>query len=212
MAEEGTATQARELDLSKYASIVISLVALVLSFWSLYFSHLRASSFSVHTSETFIARDYDSHTVLHVPMTFANSGAKMGVINNVQLAVQRRPGGARLIFENIGFDSVDANEELRRALPPGPIAVEGRAAASKNIRFSSVRKHANERVFADVGTYDVTVLVWDPTGDKPQATESFAVEITDQHLAVFEIQRASQRRDPSASVNGAWIDRARPRK
>ena len=174
------------------APIAISLFALAVSAFALFFSQLQPARIQVHPSEFAYVGDLGSNLEFHIYLTFTNHGAALGVVRKVALLIQPPGKSNGYLLQAAYFDKLsDRNFEPESVV--GPIPVDGHRTVSRQILFISARDRPSDRPLSVPGAYRATVLAWTSIATYPTSTATFFFALSDSDIDAFTAQRLGKR-------------------
>lgn len=144
----------RESLASGRVALLISVLALVVSIWSLYETYLRQPEFTPHVATQWkYTRDkgYDDE-ILIVPLTITNNGARQGPVVVIEMTVSK--GSHTRRFLSTGVIQAE-NQQAMFA----PLSIQGRQAISNTYVFTSSDKANPIIVDNNEDTYQVSIKV-----------------------------------------------------
>jgi hypothetical protein len=117
------------------SAVVFSLLALALSFWSLYETVLKEARPAPHVGAVmYYVRDAEGVEAFAVPITITNQGARGAVITALDLQVsQAKPGAAAAAFASAYVSS--GGNLARDRQPFSPLSIAGRGAYAGLVIF-----------------------------------------------------------------------------
>jgi hypothetical protein len=177
------------------APIALSLIAIVVSMVTLILSQLLPAKILVYPGEfAYIGTGTDNRLMVNLYLTFANNGAKPGVVRKVAFLIQPPGKSDGYLLQAAYFNRLDEKGNYTGDSPTGPIAVEGHQTASRQIRFiSAMDKPGDYLPLLVRGEYRATVLVWTANDTQPTTTALFPFVLSDRNLEELSAQRLGER-------------------
>jgi hypothetical protein len=168
--------------------IVISVVALGASMFSLYESYLRPGRIDIAASENieFFYRTGAGNLGVILSTTFSNDGATSATMQKVALLIQQPKGQGGYILEAIYYMRMTAEGNFVFESRLAPLTILSRSAEIKHILFQSSFEHPAESPLTGAGTYDLKLLAWSNGSLQPKIADSFSVFLSEQNFAALE--------------------------
>lgn len=177
------------------APILISIGAIIISFYSLYVTYLEEPQIKVDVG-------YDIEFYQHVKgpfslmlaINFTNLGAKLITIQRI-MAVIEPPGPADgYLLEARFFERLDVDGSYGSESTAVPITVHGRKTVPKVILFhSSFKKDQNYFYLKKAGNYKITLLGWIADSSEPVIIDSFSFSISPTQFSEYDENRQEKK-------------------
>lgn len=161
--------------------VVVSVVALIVSGAALYYSQLQGAVVSIVVGEHVNIHHFEEgNSSVSLPISFGNNGATIATVHRVALLVRRPGSNEGYLLEPLNYQKMDENGDFQHDTQAMPIALPGRSATAKQVRFRSSLERPTEFQFIKPGTYDMTVLAWLENSVEPQRKSTFSLVISDE--------------------------------
>jgi hypothetical protein len=168
--------------------IVISLVALGASMFSLYESYLRPGRINITVSENieFFYRVGVGNLGVILSATISNDGAKSTTMQKVALLIQQPGVQGGYLLEAIYYMHMTEEGNIVFESRLAPLTIASRDTEIKHIFFQSSLEHPDESPLTGAGTYDLKLLAWCGESLHPKIEDSFSVFLSEQNLSALE--------------------------
>jgi hypothetical protein len=172
-------------------AIAMSALALIVSFFSVYWSHLRSADIEVTTGEWGDAGYWDTKKFwLLLPVTFTNHGARTATVRKIALVLQTPDGKNSYLLESLYFQRIEGGKWVNESVPI-PVAVPPGESVNKLVQFASSEQNPNEfEILQTTGSYPATLLMWTTASEKPDLREPLIFELSSQELEILKKVRA----------------------
>jgi hypothetical protein len=171
-------------------ALIISILSLIISFFTLYISHLRNPSIEVHVGPEIriyhADYDYGFSTGIYLPVAFLNKGAKIGAIIKTAISLRREDLPDQTFFMQWReFSKLDSekskwiNEEVAH-----PLTLPPKSAVDKIIWYMWYAKSKPQLELVEA-SYVLTFYFWDKIGHEPKKSEhrfSISKEVATQFV------------------------------
>ena len=175
---------------SKGLPIVVSAIAIIISFYSLYMSHIKPAEIDLVAGEHININYFiEGNFALTLPVSFTNNGASIAIIRRVALLIQEPGKKEGYLFEPLFYQRIDEQGNFIHDSMPVPIAVPARDSVTKQIVFRSSLDRPNEFILEKEGKYQVTLLGWIAGSVEPELGDFFSIELTDANIATLNERR-----------------------
>jgi hypothetical protein len=178
--------------ITKLAPIAISLVALVISSLTFFLTQLQPARIRVHPAEFAYVTSKTDNLEFHLPLTFVNDGAALGIVQKVALLIQSPGRSDGYLLQAAYFEKLESGDYKPESVVV-PIPIEGRRTLGKQVLFISARDTPRDNPLSVTGPHRATVLVWASEAIHPTATAPFQFVLSDRDLADLEAQRLGKR-------------------
>lgn len=175
------------------APIYLSLLSLLVAFFTLYITQLRPANVGVITGSTIGVNHQDDGFSIYLPLTFNNSAHSAGLIQRCSIVFSRADAGQT--FHYIEWtDFRKRNGETNRYEREdfaGPIQIEGRSSLSKLVWF---RWRTGDFPFTE-GKYTFEVVAWKENDDHPSIRKKHSFYITKEvavALAAYKLNKLTK--------------------
>jgi hypothetical protein len=175
--------------------VAISLLALVVSFSSLYLSWLHPAELQVVAGEHVTIKHQDGGTfVLTLPVNLANAGSRLVTVDRLAMLIQSADSPEGYLLEPLYYLRIIENTSTGPSFAvdslPVPITISGRENVTKQVGFCSSYDRPTEFKLTRAGTYALTLLAWARGSAKPRAYDRFAIVVSEANVASIAKQDA----------------------
>ncbi len=177
-------------NLKQSAPIIGSIVALIISFYSLYMAHMRPAKVDLIAGEHININYFEERNFgLTLPVNFSNSGASIATIRRVALLIQDPGNKEGYLLEPLFYQRIDERGNFLHDSMPVPIAVPARDTVTKQILFRSSWERPNEFILTKTGTYKLTLVGWIAGSVEPELGDFFSIQLTDEMISTLNERR-----------------------
>ncbi len=170
-------------------AIVISVIALLVSFITLYLTHLKAARIAIIAGEHLNIGHYiEGNLNITLPITFVNYGAKTATVKRVALLIQKSGNSEGYLLEPYFYQKVGDSGEFQNESQPTPIGVSGKQNITKQVLFRSSEERPFEFQLIKEGSYTFTLLGWVDTSEIPDISDTFNLEIEPEIATKLELE------------------------
>lgn len=175
--------------MKKNMAVVISVIALIVSAASLYFTSLKPANITLSAGETFWVSHKDHYLYLHLPIVLHNTGSQPGVIRSIGVILKNQKSDeaiflkwqafANLVYGPNGFTWIDESNATATSVP-------AHSEITKMATFSGGGSVATW--IPKPSAYDLHLLAWTSESNVPSIIPSKSTWTFDKN-AVSEIKR-----------------------
>jgi hypothetical protein len=166
-----------------YISIIISVVALAVSFFVAYRNVLKPFELTIHVDPT-IHIQHKTNFGLYLQTDFFNNSPSYGQITQLGLVVYKRGSEEdKFLLTLFAFPVIGANGVYTDSQEKLPLFFQPWQRSSKTMNFIYLVK--DEPFPLASGTYDGELMVWTTYDTKPTYVESFKFDISGELLKVY---------------------------
>lgn len=189
-----TGTCLKETTWSRFRNITpigVSLIAMVISLFSLFLSQLQPDRIKVYPGELAYLRNLEDNILsFNLFLSFTNGGARPGVVRKIAVLLIPPDKSDGYILQAAFFDQLDSEGNFFRESVVGPIAVDGHQTVSRQVRFISARENPGDYIPLLVqGEYQAIILLWTSTDSQPTITVQYPFMLSDRDLEELQLQR-----------------------
>jgi hypothetical protein len=182
--------RSRSSVLISYATITISVVALVVSSLTSYNNSLKPFELSVRVSPQ-MQIQFKGNLGLYMDVDFFNKSPKNGLITELALVLYKITAAEdKYLLEMNSFRVLDTNGIYRPSQEELPIFLVPWQRSSRTISF--IYDIPNEQFPVSMGTYECELLVWIDDEYVPKYREKLRFELTADILNVYLARREKQ--------------------
>jgi hypothetical protein len=170
------------IELKTLIPIVISSLALIVSFTTLYMTKIapgKVRSIAGEHINIFYLKEGNIGVTL--PVSFSNIGAKTVNIQRVALLFQSQNDKKSYLFEPVFYERLTEHGGFVPESQAAPIIIPTGKTVTKQVLFRSSIERQNEFQVRAV-TYKLTLLVWIAGSVKPERTDSFYITLSDENI------------------------------
>lgn len=190
------------------SSLFASIVAIVISGFSIYVSHFKSSDIKISTGTSFMAYHDGEDLQLSVPLVLQNSG-NAGVVRSLAILIQDPENDEAYLFEGIGQRIFSDNVKepglwINSDSLKTPISVPKYSEVSMMYRFGGHTKEGNLKGWIPSNKkYNVHLLAWDSNNKRHQVPMEWNFTLDNINEMKSNLQH--KRENPSTSSSSTWV-------
>ena len=163
--------------------MVISVLALLISFTGLYYSQVRHAKLRLIAGEYLNVNHFTEGNVgVSLPVCIINEGTRPGTIRRVGLLIKKGESGEGNLLEPLYFQRIDERGNFLHESVPAPLTVAASQSSVKQILFRSDFDHPGDFQFVNPGMYNFLLLGWTEDSFEPTVKYPFQIELS-EHAA-----------------------------
>jgi hypothetical protein len=169
------------------APILISILALLISILTFYFSYLRSGKLKIVAGEhLYIAHEASGMLNIYLSVSLVNQGAVPSTIQRVALLIQSQSSTEGYLLEPAYYCRLDDSGNFANESLPVPITVVGRQSVVKQVFFCGSVERPSEFKLLDSGIYNLRLLGWTEHSVQPEVSDSFSIVLDDDKIALLK--------------------------
>lgn len=166
----------------KKYSPILSILAIIISCYSLYITRLKPSKITIETGENIYIHYFKKGNVgVTLPVSFTNSGAVFKTIKNLALVIQLPGNSTHYQCEFLRTTKLDEKGNII-ADSTGPIAIPPFTTITRGVIFRS-SSDPNDFYINKYGNYSMFLVGCVENLQQPEVMDSFSIYISDKQLA-----------------------------
>ena len=187
------------------APIVISILALLISILTFYFSYLRSGKLKIVAGEhLYIAHEESGMLNIYLSVSLVNQGAVPSTIQRVALLIQSQLSTEGYLLEPAYYCRLDDSGNFANESLPVPITVVGRQSVVKQVFFCGSVDRPSEFKLLDSGTYNLRLLGWTKHSVQPKVSDSFSIVLDEDKIALLKQYIGNKPRKTIRLPQSAW--------
>lgn len=185
--------------------IVISLLAVLISVLTFYFSQLRSGKLQIVAGEHLhIGHQENGILSIILSISCVNEGAVPSTIKRVALLVQSGGSPEGYLLEPAYYCRLDESGNFANESLPVPVTVVGKQSVVKQVFFCGSMERPSEFKLMDIGTYNLRLLGWIEDSIEPTVSDSFSIVVTEEKTALLKQYIANKEKTTIRIPQSTW--------
>jgi len=160
--------------------VVISILALTVSFLGVYYSQVRHARLRLIAGEHLCVNHFTEGNVgVSLPVCIVNEGTRPGTIRRIGLRIKKADSGEGDLLEPLYYQRIDEKGNFLHDAMPAPVTVAASQSVVKQVLFRSDLEHPNDFQFVNPGMYQFLLLGWTEDSFEPTVRYPFEVEVSE---------------------------------
>jgi hypothetical protein len=173
--------------------IVISILALLVSLLSLYYSQVRGAKLRLVAGEHLNINHFvEGNVGVSLPVSLINEGVRPATLRRVGLTISIKGKVEGELLEPFYFQRIDDKGNFLQESMPTPITVAASQSVVKQVLFRSDFNHPAEFHLVNPGTYELVLLGWTEDSFVPSVKDKFDIEISEEDASQLRQYLASK--------------------